>query len=206
MQTYLSDIFNRVQRFSKKLDHTSMLLNKHWVLLDELSSTKVVYIFQSNNVLIISQNGVAERAKWEYLSENSIIIDFKNGSSYLYKHGFLDSNILALKIDSQEKYAVLVNENKFQDQLNSLGAITLFLEQTYLLNPPEKGIEFNLIRESLTWKMGYSKEFNVSVNGKNVTTVYQRTSDGKYYIHTDTEIILFEDKSSYLSYIHDQMI
>jgi hypothetical protein len=77
MQTYLSDLIPKIQRFSKKLDDQVLLINKHWVVIDELSSSKNVYIFRPNGQLIISQNGKVEKAKWEYLDHMSILIDRK---------------------------------------------------------------------------------------------------------------------------------
>jgi hypothetical protein len=57
-----------------------------------------------------------------------LLIDRKD-ESYLFKHVFFDQNILALKIDSKDEYAFVVNETKFDKELNSsLSAIcaTLF--------------------------------------------------------------------------------
>lgn len=131
MKTYLSDIIPKIQRFSKKLDDTSNLTNQHWVIVDDLMNSKSIYIFRSNNQLLISQNGKVEKAKWEYLGNNSLLID-KKDSSLLFKHGFMDENILALKIDSKEEYAFLVNENKYKGELNSINNIINFLTENYL--------------------------------------------------------------------------
>ena len=131
MKTYLSDIIPKIQRFSKKLDDITNLTNQHWVVVDDLMNSKSIYIFRSNNELLISQNGKVEKAKWEYLGNNSLLID-KKDSSLLFKHGFMDENILALKIDSKEEYAFLVNENKYKAELNSINNIINFLTKNYL--------------------------------------------------------------------------
>lgn len=110
MKTYIADIIPKLQRFSQKLDNLTLLTNQHWVVLDELESSKTVFIFRSNNELLISRNGKVEKAKWEYLGNNSILIDQKE-ASHLFKQGFFDENVLALKVDSKEEYAFLVNEN-----------------------------------------------------------------------------------------------
>src|SRR5690606_40610052 len=54
--------------------------------------------------------------------------------TYLFKHGFFDENILALKVDSNEEYAVFVNENKYEGELNSIERVLEFLEYKYLNN------------------------------------------------------------------------
>ena len=81
--------------------------------------------------MLISTNGKVERGKWEYLGNKSLLIDNNNGS-YLFKHGFFDENILALKVDSSEEYAVFVNENKYDGELNSIDRIFDFLRLKYL--------------------------------------------------------------------------
>ena len=131
MKTYLSDIFHQIQRFSEKLDNLTLLTNQHWVSIDDLSTNKTVYIFRSNNELLISTNGKVDKAKWGYLGNKSLLIDKKLGS-YLFKHGFFDENILALKVDSCEEYAVFVNENKYDGDLNSIEKVLDFLRRKYL--------------------------------------------------------------------------
>lgn len=134
MKTYFSDIIPKIQKFSQKLDNLTLLTNQHWVVIDDIDNIKRVYIFRTNNELLISHNGKVEKAKWEYLGNNSILIDRKE-DSYLFKHGFFDENVLALKIDSNNEYAFLVNETKFDKELNSARNVTEFLNKTYMISP-----------------------------------------------------------------------
>ncbi len=131
MKTFLSDIFPKIQRYSEKLDNLTLLTNQHWVSIDDILSNKTVYIFRTNNELLVSTNGKVEKAKWEYLGNKSLLID-KKTDSYLFKHGFFDENILALKVDSSEEYAVFVNENKYDGELNSIDKVFDFLSSKYL--------------------------------------------------------------------------
>ena len=131
MKTFIADIIPRIQKFSQKLDNKTLLTNQHWVVIDEINSTKTVYIFRSNNELLISISGKVEKAKWEYLDKNSLLIDMKAGS-YLFRHGFFDENILALKIDGKDEYVFLVNETKFDAELNSYKQIIEFLNYKYI--------------------------------------------------------------------------
>lgn len=137
MKTFIADIIPRIQKYSKKLDNLTLLTNQHWVVVDEIVNSKTVYIFRQSNELLISKNGKVDKAKWEYLGNNTLLIDLKD-ESYLFRHGFFDENILALKIDGREEYAFLVNENKFDKELNSSERILEFLQQYYLSNiePP----------------------------------------------------------------------
>jgi hypothetical protein len=134
MNTFIADIFPRIQKYSRKLDDLTLLTNQHWVSIDSIDKNKTVYIFRSNNELLISINGKIEKGKWEYLGNNSILID-KQDETYLFKHGFLDENVFALKVDSSEEYAVFVNENKYGGELNSMFKVNNFLNQKYIRNP-----------------------------------------------------------------------
>lgn len=132
MKSYILDIIPKIQRYSQKLDNLSILLNKHWVLLDEESPNKSVFIFrEKNNQLLISINGIIKKGNWEYLGNNSLLIDQPNGS-LLYKHGFIDDCILALKVDGKEEYALFVNEQWFEKQLKSLNNILAYLDEKYV--------------------------------------------------------------------------
>lgn len=137
MKTFFLEIIPRIQRFSKSLDNLAILTNKHWVLIDEELNSKVVFIFrEKENQLLISENGKLEKGNWEYLGNNSLMIESKDGS-YLFKHGFIDDKILALKVDGKEEYALLINEQVYDYHLNSFASINKFLDTNYL-----KSIEF----------------------------------------------------------------
>lgn len=133
MKTYIADIIPKIQRFSQRLDDLTKLTNQHWVTLDELMQAKRVFIFRADNQLLISTNGIVERGRWEYLGNQSLLIETKQGS-YLLKHGFFDENILALKMDSTDSYIFFINETKYRSELNNIADILRFLENKYLRN------------------------------------------------------------------------
>jgi hypothetical protein len=93
METFIADIIPQIQRFSQKLDNLKSLTNQHWVVVDDNYETKHVYIFRDKNELLISQNGRIEKARWEYLGHDSLLIDRKD-KSFLFRHGFFDKNTL----------------------------------------------------------------------------------------------------------------
>ncbi len=132
MKTFLADIFPRLINYSEKLDNLTLLMNQHWVIIDDVTKNKNIYIFRDKQELLISINGKAEKAKWDYLGNNALLIE-KKDDSYLFKLGFFDINVLALKIDDgNDKYAVLVNENKYDGELNTIENVVRFLETKYL--------------------------------------------------------------------------
>lgn len=131
MKTFILDLIPKIIRYSEKLDHTTLLTNKHWVLINE-ESNKTVYIFrESNNQLLVAKNGKVEKGRWEYLGNSSILID-QAEESFLLKHEFMDDTVLALKIDGGKEYALFVNEHKFEKSINSINKVISFLEKKYL--------------------------------------------------------------------------
>lgn len=129
MQTYFSNIIPSLARYSKKLDDISLLTTRHWVILDESSQSKSTYIFRNNNELIVSENGIVVHGTWDYLGFNKILLRINN-SSFLFQHGFLEDDILALKLDGRNEYAFFINESR--SDLNTLKKIDTHLNRKYL--------------------------------------------------------------------------
>ena len=177
MKTYFSDIIPRIQRFSQELDNLTLLTNQHWVVVDELKNSKLVYIFRNNSELLISQDGKVEKGKWEYLGNNSLLIE-KKEECYLFRHGFFDSNILALKVDGRDEYAFLVNENNYGGDLNSIDKVLNFLEAKYL----------TLLTRNDKIISEYSSSNNAIPHKELIVT---RNEFGKYgYLNNDKEIVI----------------
>lgn len=213
MKTFISDLIPKIQKFSQKLDDITLLTNQHWVVIDELTSTKTVYIFRQNGELLISTNGKVSKAKWEYLGHNSLLIDIEN-DSYLFKPDIFDENILALKIDSKNEYALLINESKFDGELNSLEGVNNFLNQKYLLAPAQfqsklaknsiQVVEEKFISNKYTLRIGSHKEYLFRFNDGSLLTVFKK-SNGKYFIYQRDTILLFENKNQFLVYANQQI-
>ncbi len=169
MKTFISDIIPKIQKYSQKLDNLTLLTNQHWTVIDGNTNSKITYVFRPNNQLLISNNGLVEKAKWEYLENNTLLID-KTEGSYLFKHGFFDENILALKLDSTiNEYAFLVNENKFDGQFNSIEYVIDFINRNYLEAPP---------KETKTLEPGMTLKSYQTENGKLEIEVHE--SDPNY--------------------------
>lgn len=132
MRTFIADIIPKIQQYSKKLDDLTKLQNQHWVSIGEISDAKTVYIFRDNNQLLISENGRVQKGTWEYLGNQSLLIETPAEMPLLLKHGFFDENVIALKLDSTNTYAFFVNESKYDSELNSIDDIVLFLTEKYI--------------------------------------------------------------------------
>ena len=206
MKTFISELIPKLQRFSQKLDNLTLLTNQHWVVIDDIGNNKNVYIFRTNNDLLISQNGKVEKARWEYLGNNFLLID-KKEESYLFKHGFFDENILALKIDSKDEYAFLVNENKYDGEINSLDKVIDFLTKKYLESHLRKSIEDST---------GIVIKTNIEIAANSKTLIKKgnieievQLSNGSYYIESGQRVFINGEKApngkysiGFMEYIH----
>ena len=134
MQTYLSDIIPSISRYSKQLNDETLLTSRHWVVVEELENRKSIYIFRKNRNLLISTNGSVEKGTWDYLGNDKLLIE-KDGKAFLFRHGFFEDDFLALKIEGGDEYAFLVNEKKYDENLNSVLSIHTFLTKKYLYSP-----------------------------------------------------------------------
>jgi hypothetical protein len=139
METNLSVLIPRVRKLSQKFDNTSLILSHHWVLVDEINSKKKLYIFRKNKELLISEDGQVDVASWRYLGKNTLLVE-NNTVKNLYKHGFFDQNLIAIKIRDDENYSFFVNEEKFDHGLNSENKIAKYLYDKYLNNTIKKKV------------------------------------------------------------------
>lgn len=195
MKTYLADIIPKIERFSKRLDDLTKLTNQHWVSLDDINQGKRVFIFRPNSQLLISENGIVEKGSWEYLGNQSLLLETKH-ESYLLKHGFFDENVIALKLDSTDSYAFFVNETKYHSELNTINDILKFLENKYIKNNQNSSglgtsqkqtlnekYSYRVISEKVSFDVFlgsctvYLLEFMNGIRDK----VYRGHSSGKYY-------------------------
>lgn len=143
MKSFIKDILPNIARYSKRLDELTLLTNQHWVLVESKLAAKVVFIFRSNSDLLISTNGKVEKGKWEYLGNNSILIE-KPNENLLFKHAFFDNSILALKVDGTSDFAFFVNETQIGRELNNVEDVLTFLDEKYISRILPKSKKTNL--------------------------------------------------------------
>ncbi len=197
MRTFIADIIPKIQRFSQRLDDLTKLTNQHWVSLGDINQTKRVFIFRANNQLLISDNGIVEKGSWEYLGNQSLLLDTK-AESYLLKHSFFDENIIALKLDSTESYAFFVNETKYHSELNTIEDVLKFLENKYLksngnssgLGSTQKGTinedakyGYDIVGEKEKFDIAWGNfiEYSIEFSDGRKGEVYKGGNSGKYF-------------------------
>jgi len=195
MKTYFSNIIPKIQKYSKKLDDLTLLKNQNWVLIDDSSKIKNVFIFRDNNQVLISKNGKVKKKRWEYIGENNLLIEL-DGESYLFKHGFLDENIFALKMDSKTEYVFLINESKYEFELNNIQDINDFLIENYI-NNNSKSIDFNENNNSYEIKKINSKRFFLGSKTETYKVRFKDRLKGNIYVSKNKAY--FKDNKSYSS-------
>jgi len=188
MKTFIADIIPKIQRFSQRLDDLTKLTNQHWVSLGDITQTKRVFIFRANNQLLIADNGIVEKGSWEYLGNQSLLMDTKH-ESYLLKHGFFDENVIALKLDSTDNYAFFITETKYKKDLNTIEDVLSFLEDKYIKSPNilsqasyRNSNNFRVSNQfdSFTIKYGFCTVYEVSFDYGSYGKVYRKKSNNKY--------------------------
>jgi hypothetical protein len=198
MITYLLDIIPSIQRYSERLNNLTLLENKQWVLLDEQNPNRLItYIFRSNKDLLISNNSIiVETAEWDFIDSNTLFIEL-GGQGYILSHGFINENILALKLQYKMEYAVFVKKEVYDKALNSIESVKNYLQD--LTN-----IKISFVGNGYTLKMGSYKEYCVNLSNGKSLDIYQKTSNGKYFIYERNQILLFQDKDTCINYLQQK--
>ena len=117
MGTFLLDVTAEIKRHSQKNDELTLLTNKRWVLIDEKSNNKTIFIFRGNEDLLISTNGKVEKAKWEYFGNHLFMID-KEDDKFSFKLNFCDQNIMVSRLTQWLAVLLLILPNYLRIGLN----------------------------------------------------------------------------------------
>jgi len=132
MKTYISDLIPQIKRASKHLDDKTLLANKNWISIGDSGEIKSVYIFESNGELDIFENGQGVGSgTWKFIGENSLKLTLTDGKTFLLKHGFIDKDVMVLKLDGINTYAFFVAEGKFDNGLKVINQVLMYLEKNY---------------------------------------------------------------------------
>lgn len=215
MKTYVLGIISKIQEYSYKLDDLTELQNHHWVLLNNIDEAKEVFIFRKNGELLISKRGRVEKVKWEYLGNNSMLIELQD-QTFLFSHSFLDDNFLALKVDGDNEYVIFINETNFDKEIKSINEVESFLEKEYLVHPitgknllknsRKDAVDIKQLESGFNFKMGKFKKYRITFANNDKYDVYHQVNSDKYYIYFNQRILLFQDFDSCKSYVRTQIL
>lgn len=128
MKTYIMSIPDTIIGIGEKLNITSLLCNKSWIVFNE-EGVKTLYIFDKDGSLIISNNGLASNSHWKYIKANKTILIEDDGISFLLHPTFINEAIFILQQDGTQQYLFLIDEKKGEQLLlNSLSAINNYVK------------------------------------------------------------------------------
>lgn len=118
-----------IKGVSDKLNIQSQLCDRTWRVYNE-EDVKVVYIFQKDGSLIVSQNGVVSKSKWEYIKANKSIIIEEYAQTLLLHPTFFNDVLFILQQDGVDKYITMIDESKQENlALISLDSILEYLNK-----------------------------------------------------------------------------
>lgn len=130
MNNCLKDLLGVISGYNNKLTNDSLLINQHWVLINEKDTSKIIYIFGEDKVLFVSKNGKITKGKWDLIGENSLYIEREDGV-FLFRHRFLNEHILILKVDGDDNLFCFINESKYVGLFDNISQIEDFMKTKY---------------------------------------------------------------------------
>jgi hypothetical protein len=115
MKSIIYNLINELVEYSEKLENINLFVENPWVLIDD-DSNYHKYIFRRNGDLVMAINGSVSIGKWEYIATSRCLLVNRVSDTILLNQTFIDSAVMALKIDGpQNKAMILANENLIPD-------------------------------------------------------------------------------------------
>ena len=215
MKYYFSDIVPKIQKFSRRLDEDTLLLNHNWIAFNDTSDIKVTYIFRKNGELIISEKGIGKKAKWENLGNQRLLIE-QDGDYLLFNNSFYDESILVLNLDDTTTYAFFLNETKIGISFKSINQIDHYLNARYKLKEDQEeklafeyfhNLTFTEETPEKLWDLAFGTYLRIKISFSNgiKNEFYCGGNSGKYfYRHSLNGVVYCKDKQEciYHLYLH----
>ncbi len=193
MKYYISDIIPKIQRYSRQLDELALIQNHHWIAFDNSNETKTTYIFRDNKDLIVSQSGQVKKSKWDYLGNQTILIENAE-ESLLFRNSFYDETILVLNLDNTDSYAFFLNETKIGSSIKTIEKLNEYLNKKYSINDNENKVFDSFTNLEYSESLPESKydiilgsytQTLITFSNGDSEYIMQGTSSGKYfYLHS----------------------
>lgn len=192
MKYYISDIIPKLQRFSRQLDELALIQNHHWVAFDSSTETITTYIFRDNKDLLISQGGQVKKSKWDYLGNQTILIE-NSEESLLLKNSFFDETVLVLNLHNTENYAFFLNETKIGASFKTIEKLNEYLNKKYSVNSATYKVldsftnlkyRVGLTEDKYDFILGSYTQTLITFSNGQSDYIFQGNSTGKYfYLH-----------------------
>ena len=144
MKTYLMNIPKILKGIDAKIDITSMLCDKSWIVFND-EGVKIVYIFRRDGTMLVSKSGIVVTSKWEYLKANYSLLISSDNETMMFHPIFIDDVIFALQLDGTDSYMFMIDEPKQKQFLLQTIAVLeqYFAEKERQIKEQEKTCEEN---------------------------------------------------------------
>jgi hypothetical protein len=152
MTDYLHRTIPNLKPFDYARHHDTLFINQPWVLVNGISKKKSIYTFKSDNILEISRKNTTIKTSWSLSINNIFSIETEDGLITV-KAYFKDDDVLVLNHQDKESFAMFINTSNYEDELNSIEDVQVFLKEKY------KQKVSNLIYEHQFYYIEKSKEF-----------------------------------------------
>jgi hypothetical protein len=129
MIQFLSTLIPTISEKANKIVDAAMLTDKSWFFLNDFSTdSKIIYIFNSENELLVSKNGVVSIGKWKSIvhSTNSILVTV-DSEMIFYNIIFLNFEYLILQQDGTSKHLFFAKQEKYSFN-ESIDSFNSFIE------------------------------------------------------------------------------
>ncbi len=121
VQTSKSVIGNNLTKVKKIAEQSiikSYITNYNWLLVND-SSDNIIYTFRDNGELLITKNGIVERASFELIVDNNSLLITKNSIIEHYNIVNQKNDFLILQLLSTNNTLIFANQTKYKDYLKS---------------------------------------------------------------------------------------
>lgn len=196
MKEYFKDLISRIKRFSSNLDVFTLLVDKNWRLINDPEGADKLFIFERNNRLLISNNGVVELGKWEQLNSGPLLFDLKD-ISLLFSHGFVDNHRLVLKLDNIDEFYLFEKDEisgLIKLDMSGMGNSRIMgAAKTYLPG----GLGYQILTETEGWGGNFVEYEVIFSNNKRGKFMYNKLENLYYHFELQPKTY-FKDKESCL--------
>ncbi len=112
----LKNVTNKVKKDIDKSITKSYISGYNWIVLtNEQTPTNEMYTFLSNNQLLITKNGIAEKGTYQLFVDNNSVLISINGLNFHYNIVNLKNDMIFLQKVMTNEFLILMNQTKIKD-------------------------------------------------------------------------------------------
>ena len=106
---------DKVKKFTEKKITEQYLLSGNWQLDSE--EKNIIFTFRNNGELLITENGIVKKVKFEFIINNNSLIITENDISKMYVIENLKNDLLLMKSLSDNNILCFYNQTKLKDKI-----------------------------------------------------------------------------------------